>query len=124
MANSFPTDGTPPSWPVEQHRGHQTKCLPRAFLGNGVTNRFRSVSLSESNCETFSEAPPQKMGATFQHGDPQEERLLQIDVIHLFPSALGQRGWHLEPRGPSPPDLRACDHWGNTDIAFSGSCRP
>ena len=29
-------------------------------------HRFRSVPLSESNCETFSEAPPQKMGATFQ----------------------------------------------------------
>ena len=75
--------------PVEQHRGHQTKFHVRS-------------SLSESNCETFSEALPQKMGATFQHGDPQEERLLQIDVIHLLPSALRQRGWHLEPWPFSP----------------------
>ena len=42
---------------------------------------------------------------------------MQIDVIHLLPSALGQSGWHLEPRGPSLPDLVAWNHLGDTASA-------
>ena len=78
-------DGTNTSWPVQQHCWHKTEQLPRPRLAQLITNRLRPVSLCRGRAKTLPQSRSQKMRATLQHGQTQQEEISQIDLVQLLP---------------------------------------